>query len=128
MAVNTSSDKAEQILAWAQHGEEFTGGAVAAELGVESHAVGSALRGLVSRGALQIGQPTEGGKRTYKLTPVEAPDVADYDPDAFIPNLKDALADRLAALHEERNQLDSQLRAIDDEAGRIRAAYGVLKD
>lgn len=46
----------------------------------------------------------------------------------FIPQLKDSLADRLAVLHEERNKVDEKAKKIDDEANRIRAAYGVLKD
>ena len=52
---------------------------------------------------------------------------ASVDPE-FIASLKESLADRLAALHEERNKLDSQIKAVDEEAVRIRAAYGVLKD
>ena len=54
-------------------------------------------------------------------------DVSDYDP-TFVPTLKQSLIDRLAELHVERNKLDAQVQAIDNEAVRIRAACGVLDD
>ena len=122
MAVNSSGNKSQAILAWAQqHGQEFTNNDAAVVLGVEPRAVASALRGLVSKGALQIKEFRD-RKRIYIVSPVETPpatDLADLTDPEFIPNLRQALADRLAELHTERNKIDT-------EADRIRSAFGAL--
>ena len=140
MANNNVDVKIGKILTWAnEHGREFRGGEVADLLNTTSAAVGSLLSGMARRGELDSVQRDN---KRYYVIPSGLPSLAEtlaeklpteesandlYDP-TFLPTLKQSLIDRLAELHVERNKLDAQVQAIDNEAVRIRAACGVLDD